>query len=138
MSERARRGMGLPGGLLHPLVGRLRPLETHPSLPASTLQAAQGAGMRCVITYTSSTAAQVRSAHGASCCRTMPSPFAAGSNYVRQAQQARVRTHVLSSAQAFDGADAVLASLDGVAFADLAGGAVAGRDDRAAAAVTAA
>lgn len=55
------------------------------------LQAAQGAGMRCVITYTNSTAKQE-----------------------------------------FPGAEAVLASLGGVQFADLQAGQVVGRDDRAA------
>eukprot|EP00887_Chlorella_sp_A99_P007221 scaffold2.g7221.t1 len=55
------------------------------------LAAARGAGMRCAITFTHSTARQE-----------------------------------------FEGAECVLASLDGVRFADLAAGALAGRDDRAA------
>lgn len=57
------------------------------------LQAALGAGMTCIITYTSSTAAQE-----------------------------------------FQGADAVLSSLEGVSFGELQQGGVAGRDDRASAA----
>ncbi len=39
--------------------------------------------------------------------------------------------------QDFAGADAVVASLDGVSFADLAAGKLAGRDDRVAAAAAA-
>lgn len=57
------------------------------------LQAAQGAGMRCLITYTSSTAAQP-----------------------------------------FNGASAVVGSLEGVSFGQLQAGEVEGRDDRAPAA----
>lgn len=53
------------------------------------LAAALGAGMRCLITYTSSTAVQ-----------------------------------------SFEGADAVVANLEGVTFAELASGALSGKDDR--------
>lgn len=111
------------------------------------LAAALGAGMRCLVTYTDSTRSQARPqgctglGHAGGCEHCTVSGFGwdwlgLGSGPGRASSD--FLTHHPPPLQDFAGADTVVASLEGVTFADLAGGRLAGQDDRVAAATAAA